>query len=169
VLRGDQLDVAMDFDALAQAGGGLGSGGFVVYGDDVCALAVARLSSNFLWVESCGQCPACKLGTGAITTALASLEARGEADQLSVLQRSLATVTDGNRCALPVEEQQIVGSLIRQFPEDVVAHEEGRCSLRHDIVLPKIVDLADGKIVYDERQARKRADWTYASEALPTP
>jgi NADH-quinone oxidoreductase subunit F len=169
VLRGDQLDVAMDFDALAQAGGGLGSGGFVVYGDDACALAAARLASNFLWVESCGQCPACKLGTGAITTALASLEARGEADQLSVLQRSLATVTDGNRCALPVEEQLIVGSLIRAFPEDVVAHEEGRCPLRHDIVLPKIVDLDHGNIVYDERQARKRPDWTYASEPLATP
>jgi NADH:ubiquinone oxidoreductase subunit F (NADH-binding) len=163
VLRGDQLDVAMDFDALAQAGGGLGSGGFVVYGDDVCALAVARSAANFLWVESCGQCPACKLGTGAITTALATLEARGEAGQLAVLQRSLATVADGNRCALPVEAQQIVGSLIREFPEDVVAHEEGRCALRHDIVLPKIVDLDGDVVTYDERQAHKRADWTYSS------
>ena len=32
-----------------------------------------RVLSRFLYVESCGQCPACKLGTGEITAQLASL------------------------------------------------------------------------------------------------
>jgi hypothetical protein len=27
--------------------------------------------------------------------------------------------------------------------------------------VPKIVDLADGRVVYDLRQASKRPDWTY--------
>ncbi|MCU1430389.1 MAG: NADH-quinone oxidoreductase subunit [Actinomycetia bacterium] len=168
VLPGDRLDVPMHFDALANAGGGLGSGGFVVYGDDVCALAVAHAYSNFLWVESCGQCPACKLGSGAITAALADLEARGDADQLAVLQRALATVTDGSRCGLPAEEQKVVGSLLRRFPEDVVAHEEGdgrHCALGHDVIVPKVVDLEDGAVTYDLRQQYKRPDWTYAEPA----
>jgi hypothetical protein len=33
---------------------------------------------------------------------------------------------------------------------------------------PKIVDLADGVVVYDERQERKQPDWTYAEVATPT-
>jgi hypothetical protein len=30
--------------------------------------------------------------------------------------------------------------------------------------VPKLVDLRDGKAVIDERQARKRPDWTYEGE-----
>ena len=30
------------------------------------------------------------------------------------------------------------------------------------LVVPKLVDLADGVAIYDERQARKQPDWTYA-------
>ena len=55
-----------------------------------------------------------------------------------------------------------MSSILRQFPEDVVAHEEGRCRLRHDLALPKLVDFDGTRFVYDERQARKRPDWTYA-------
>ena len=39
--------------------------------DGTCALAVGRLFSQFLSVESCGQCPPCKLQSGEITDALA--------------------------------------------------------------------------------------------------
>jgi NADH-quinone oxidoreductase subunit F len=162
VLAGDRLDVALDHDSLLEAGAGLGGGGFVVYGDDVCALALARAWSNFLWVESCGQCTSCKLGSGAITTALARLERRGDVEQLAVLQRSLATVADGTRCMLPFAERTIVGSLLRTFPADVVAHEERRCALRHDIDIPQLCDLANGTARYDQRLSRKRPDWTYA-------
>jgi NADH-quinone oxidoreductase subunit F len=162
VLHGGAIDTAMDHESMAAAGAGLGSAGFVVYDDTTCALAVARLFSRFLYVESCGQCPPCKLGSGAITTALEALERSGDPVQLPVVQRALTTVADGNRCFLAVEEQQVVGSILRLFPDDVVAHEEGRCDLRHDLVLPKIVDLAGDRFVYDERQARKQPDWTYA-------
>ena len=144
------------------AGAGLGSAGFIVYDDETCALAVARLFSRFLYVESCGQCPPCKLQSGEITDALERIERDGDAAQLARIQRALETVTDGNRCYLAVEEQQVVSSILRQFPEDIVAHEEGRCRLRHDLVLPKLVDFDGTRFVYDERQARKRPDWTYA-------
>jgi NADH-quinone oxidoreductase subunit F len=164
VLPGEQLDVELAHDSLAEAGGGLGAGGFVVYGDDVCALALARAWSNFLWVESCGQCTACKQGSGAITTALARLERRGDVEQLAVLQRSLPTVSDGSRCTLPIAERTIVGSLLRTFPADVIAHEDGRCALRHDVGIPKLVDLRDGVALYDPRLSRKRPDWAYAEQ-----
>ena len=162
VLSADRLDTPADFESLAVAGGGLGSAGFIVYDDETCALAVARLFSRFLYVESCGQCPPCKLQSGEITDALERIERDGDAAQLGRIQRALETVTDGSRCTLAVEEQLVVSSVLRQFPEDIVAHEEGRCRLRHDLTLPKLVDFDGGEFVYDERQARKRPDWTYS-------
>ena len=82
---------------------------------------------------------------------------------LGRIEERLRIVTDGNRCYLPVQEQHLVSSILRAFPEDVAAHLEGCCpsERRHDPV-PKIIDLADGVVTYDERQERKRPDWTYA-------
>jgi NADH-quinone oxidoreductase subunit F len=150
VLRASALDIAMDFDAMVAIGSGLGSGGFVVYDDTICAVAVARAFSRFLFDESCGQCPPCKLGTGTITETLERIEAGGaDATQIGVLQRTLATVTDANRCYLGTEEQRVVGSLLDRFPEDFETHLVGTCPLRHDVVVPKIVDFgADGKFVF---------------------
>jgi NADH:ubiquinone oxidoreductase subunit F (NADH-binding) len=162
VLPGNRIDTPADYEALADAGAGLGSAGFIVYDDEVCALAVARLFSRFLYVESCGQCPPCKLQSGVITAALEAIERDGDASQLAAVQRALETVADGNRCFLAVEEQQVVSSILRRFPEDVVLHEERRCPLRHDLVVPKLVDFDGTTFLYDERQARKQPDWTYA-------
>ena len=72
-------------------------------------------------------------------------------------------LSDGNRCFLPVEAQQVIGSILRVFPEDIAAHLEGRCPSSRTIVLPKIADLRNGEVVYEERQALKRPDWTYAA------
>jgi hypothetical protein len=73
----------------------------------------------------------------------------------------LQTVTDGNRCFLPVEERRVVSSLLQAFPEDVAAALDGAPPPRRDLVLPKVVELSDGKAIYDENQSRKHPDWTY--------
>jgi len=162
VLTPAMLDVPADFDALSAAGGGLGSGGFVVYDDRWCAVAVAHEYSRFLYVESCGQCPPCKLQSGRITNALAQLRGDDAAEQLAVIRRGLDTVTDGNRCYLAVQEQLVVASLLQSFPDDVGAHEAGTCTLRHDVLVPRMVDLTPDGFVYDETHRRKQPDWSYA-------
>ena len=119
--------------------------------------------SRFLAVESCGQCPPCKLGTGAITAALDRIAGgSGTTVDLDTIVERLRIVADGNRCYLPVEEQRVVASLLNAFPEDFEYHLiEGRCPRPRTLPIPKIVDIADGVVTYDERQAHKRADWTY--------
>jgi hypothetical protein len=67
VILPDHLDMPLDFDAMRQAGSGLGAGGFAVFDDSACMVQAAWRYSRFLFVESCGQCPACKLGTGEVT------------------------------------------------------------------------------------------------------
>ncbi len=70
VLTGGDLDAPVSYEGLEDAGGGLGSAGFVVYDDTRNMLDVASMVSRFLYVESCGQCRACKLGCGEITRRL---------------------------------------------------------------------------------------------------
>jgi NADH-quinone oxidoreductase subunit F len=127
---------------------------------------VAYQYSRFLWIESCGQCPACKLGTQEISYRLNEIEAcRGSEEDVEVIGARLKTVTDGNRCFLPVEEQNVVGSILRAFPEEFAAHLEGFCPTpRSDLIAPVIVSLENGVVTYDERHRRKRPDWTYDPE-----
>src|SRR5690606_13030378 len=103
-------------------------------------------------------------GTGAITAALDRLRSgAGTTADLDRIEERLRSVTDGNRCYLPVQEQVVVSSVLRTFPGDVAAHLEGWCpSERTHVPPPKIADLVDGVVTWDERQERKRPDWTYA-------
>lgn len=163
VLTAAQLDTPLSYEAMEGVGSGLGSAGFVVYDDTACMVKVARVLSRFLYVESCGQCPPCKFGTGEITDALDRIATgRGDEIQLARIHERLATVTDANRCYLPVEEQRVIASILRAFPEDFVAHLENVCPRLREIPVPKIVDIAAGTVVYDQCQATKRPDWTYA-------
>lgn len=75
VIVPQQLDVPLDLDSMRQAGSGLGAGGFAVFGGSACMVQAAWQYSRFLFVESCGQCPACKFGTGEVTQTLRALEA----------------------------------------------------------------------------------------------
>jgi len=123
---------------------------------------VAQMISRFLYVESCGQCPACKLGCGAVTERLDVLAAgKAVPDDLDVVAFRLETCTDGNRCYLPVEERRVVSSILKAFPEEVAAALDGQPVPSRDLVLPKIVELTDGRAIYDDTQPLKQPDWTY--------
>ncbi len=101
LLPAELLDTAVDFDAMAAAGSGLGAAGFIVFDEDDDLVAVAHGVSRFLAVESCGQCTPCKQDGGAMRDALDRLR-RSEAldGDLDVLRDRLVTVTDGARCYL---------------------------------------------------------------------
>jgi NADH:ubiquinone oxidoreductase subunit F (NADH-binding) len=68
----DQLDVPLTYEAMEALGTGLGTGGFIVYDDRTDPVELAAAVSRFLSVESCGQCPACKLGTMRVTEILSA-------------------------------------------------------------------------------------------------
>jgi NADH-quinone oxidoreductase subunit F len=162
VVTADQLDVPCSYEGMESIGTGLGAAGFMVFDDTTPMIEVARMISRFLYVESCGQCPACKLGTGAITDHLDELAA-GEAtpDDLDTVAFRLETVTDGNRCYLPVEERRVVSSILQAFPEEIAAALDGEPVKMRGLLLPKIVDMSDGSVTYDAQQADKQPDWTY--------
>ncbi len=165
VLTPERFDTPLSYEHMSAVGAGLGAAGFAFYDDTACMVEVARAFSRFLYVESCGQCPSCKLGCAEITRALEQIEAgQGSDDDVASIGVRLRSVTDQVRCYLATEEQVLVASMLRAFPEEFDEHLQGRCRVAtpRPILVPKIVDLGDGEVVYDEKQARKRPDWTYA-------
>jgi NADH-quinone oxidoreductase subunit F len=161
VLTAAHVDTPLSYEGMAAIGSGLGACGFIVFDDTADMVAVARMVSRFLYVESCGQCPACKFGTGEVTAYLDRIaNGEGDEDDVELIGARLATVTDANRCYLGAQEQRVIASLLREFPEDFVAHLE-RGTVVEPIPTPKLVDLAGGVATYDARQDRKRPDWTY--------
>jgi len=163
VVTAAQLDAPVSYEGLAAIGSGMGSAGFIVYDDTACMVDVAYQISRFLAIESCGQCPPCKIGSEAITGLLASVESGAGTDgDIRAIGGWLERVTDGSRCYLAVEEQRVVASVLQAFPEEFVEHlEQHRCPRPGGRSFPKLVDLVDGRASYDETHLRKRPDWTY--------
>ena len=147
VVVADQLDVPVSYEGFQAIGSGMGAAGFIVYDDTTCMVDAAYRLSRFLSIESCGQCPPCKLGSSEITNHLERLEIGGGSDDdLRSIRHWLARVTDGNRCYLAVEEQLVVDSIMQAFPDEFAEHVElGRCPRPRRLPIPKLVDLADGR------------------------
>jgi NADH:ubiquinone oxidoreductase subunit F (NADH-binding) len=153
VLRADAFDVRLTYEDFAAHGSGLGAAGFVIYDDTVNMALVAYELSRFLAAESCGQCPPCKQGSLAITADLAELNSGAADDEiLGHIGRRLRNVTDANRCYLGTEEQVVVSSILREFPEDVADLLEDRPTSRRSVHVPLIADIAaDGAVEYYTR------------------
>jgi NADH-quinone oxidoreductase subunit F len=63
ILKPDQIDVSLDFEALRKAGTMAGSGGVIVLDDSNDIVQSTLNVSQFYAHESCGQCTPCREGT----------------------------------------------------------------------------------------------------------
>jgi NADH:ubiquinone oxidoreductase subunit F (NADH-binding) len=171
VVAAGDLDVPVSYEGFRAIGSGLGSAGFIVYDDTTCMVDAAYRFSRFLSIESCGQCPPCKLGSSAITEHLERIETGvGDAGDLGAITAWLDHVTDGSRCYLATEEQLVVSSILRAFPEEFTEHlDHGRCPRPRRLPIPKLIDLTDGHAVYDDSFWLKQPDWTYADDPATPP
>lgn len=154
VLRADFFDTPLSYEHLAARGSGLGAAGFVVYDDSVNMTSVAHAFSQFLATESCGQCPPCKQGSLSITAHLSAL-LRGEASDeiLGSIAALLRSVTDSNRCFLGTEEQIVISSILREFPEDITELLEHRPAVLRVVEVPLIKDITDsGMVEYEHHR-----------------
>ncbi|MET0910930.1 MAG: NADH-ubiquinone oxidoreductase-F iron-sulfur binding region domain-containing protein [Ilumatobacteraceae bacterium] len=159
-LTGDQLDTPLCYEAMRDAGSGLGSAGAIVFTDDDDLLAAAAGVARFLAVESCGQCTPCKQDGLALAARLTALCAgAGEPDDAATVSDLLATVADGARCALAGQQQTAVGSLVALAGGHPRPTADGEAI--EPMLVAELVDLDDGKAVYDVEFPGKQPDWTY--------
>ncbi len=150
VVPADHFDTPLSYETYAAIGTGLGAAGFVIYDDSRSMVSVARTMSGFLARESCGQCPSCTRGCADLTEQLVQI-GRGEGSDrhLSQMNAAIRSVTDANRCYLGTEEQTIISSLLRSFPEDFAAAIEGTAPHAEDLPVPLIKELHDdGTVEY---------------------
>lgn len=164
-LPASRLGVELTYEAVEEAGGGLGAAGFIVFDETVDLLAVAQGVSRFLAVESCGQCTPCKQDGLAIAESLDEFRrGGGNAEALDQLSARIASVTDESRCFLAHQHQRVVGSLLSLFPEELGQEASVRRAKAPPppVLIAPIVELTGGQTLLDERQATKQPDWTYS-------
>jgi NADH-quinone oxidoreductase subunit F len=125
----DQFDLPVDFDALAEAGSMVGSGGMVVMDERTCMVDVAKYFLTFLQDESCGKCVPCRLGIDRMLEIITDItEGRGRHEQLDLLEELADTMRETSLCALGKTAPNPVLSTLRYFREEYEAHiTEDRC------------------------------------------
>ncbi len=168
VLTADLLDTPLTYEDMAAIGAGLGSGGFIVFGEDEDLAAVAAGVSRFLAVESCGQCSPCKQDGLMISDLLEKVCASEATERdLDTVRRRLGTVADGARCYLATQQQVVVTSILDRFADDVTAHLPGpggtppAADAVEPVLIAELLDITDGVAHVDEHHRSKQPDWTY--------
>ena len=115
----DALDVGMDYEELAAAGGMLGHGGVVVFDDGVDMAQQARFAMEFCAVESCGKCTPCRVGAvrgvEVIDRVIAGVERQAN---LVLLNDLCDLMTDGSLCAMGGLTPLPVRSALAHWPQD---------------------------------------------------
>jgi NADH:ubiquinone oxidoreductase subunit F (NADH-binding)/NADH:ubiquinone oxidoreductase subunit E len=118
------LDLPLDFEALAEAGGMLGHGGMVVYDEGVDLVKIGRGLMKFCAIESCGKCFPCRIGSVRATELFDKiLDGQGTQADLDLLAELNETMALGSLCALgggiPIPIQNLLSTFISELAKHV--------------------------------------------------
>ena len=125
----DKFHLPVDFDALAEAGSMVGSGGMVVMDEGTCMVDVAKYFLKFLQDESCGKCVPCRLGVDRMLEIITDIaEGNGNHEQIGLLEDLGHTVSETALCGLGKTAANPVLSTLRYFREEYETHiNDKRC------------------------------------------
>jgi len=136
ILSPDELDVAMEFEAVKVKQTMAGSGGVIVMDDTTCMVRSLWRVARFYAEESCGQCTPCREGTPWQTRLLRKIEeGRGEPGDVQILSNVASSIAPyppiglGNTiCALGDAAALPTHSFLMRFKDEFEAHiREHRC------------------------------------------
>jgi NADH-quinone oxidoreductase subunit F len=145
VLTADDVDTALDFDAMAEAGTMLGSGAVIVIDDRACMVQLGLRVAQFYMHESCGKCTPCREGTRWMVQILRKLEA-GEAEQgeLDLLLNVCDRILGNCLCPLGDAAAMPIASYVAKFREEYQRHiDEGGCPFGGESSLEGVVAPVD--------------------------
>jgi NADH-quinone oxidoreductase subunit F len=125
VLTEADLDLAYDFETMAEAGSMLGSGSVIVVDDSVSIVSLALRLAEFYRHESCGKCTPCREGTNWTVKMLERIDA-GEATpaDLDVMADVQTNIIGNCLCVLGDSMAMPVGSMIEKFRDEFEEHIE---------------------------------------------
>ncbi len=122
-LKEEHLDRPVDFDSLTDLGGMLGSGGFVVFDDTVCAVDFARYLTAFNRFESCSKCVPCSRGNPALVEILDRIRfGRGSLSDLALIERTSKHIIELSLCGLGQVAPMPLLGMMKMYPEEFRAH-----------------------------------------------
>jgi NADH-quinone oxidoreductase subunit F len=162
IITADQFDTPMCYEAMAERGSGLGTGGLIMFDDSRDLIDVGHAVAHFLAVESCGQCEPCKLDGQAIAVSLGELvTGRADASTIDELRRRVGTVARGARCALARQQEAVIGDLLIRCADQLEVHAEAVPVDADPVPIAPIVDLVDERFVLDDTFPSKQPDWSH--------
>ncbi len=128
-LTAEHLDLPLDYEALAEAGSMMGSGGLVVMDESSCMVDIARFFMEFTQAESCGKCTPCRIGTRRILEMLKKIcDGKGKAGDIEKLEDLCHEVAKSSLCGLGQGAPNPVLSTLKHFRDEYEAHVfEKRC------------------------------------------
>ena len=127
----DKMDTPLDHNSMRDAGSGLGCGVVRLIGEGTCIVEEVLKISEFFTVESCGQCPACRMETNTLTALLKKVQ-QGHGGQpiLEQFSKVLAFNKGKGFCNLIAMPGPPIESALKLFPADFDAHlSTGKCPL----------------------------------------
>ena len=122
ILKPDELDIALEFEAMAAAGTMLGSGAAIVLDDTVSIPEVFMVMSRFYAHESCGQCTPCREGcTWIYKISQKILAGEGKPSDLDLIL-DLAPMMNGTTvCPLGAAMAMPTEAMVKKYRDDFLA------------------------------------------------
>ena len=130
VLSGDDLDIPLDFEAMAKTGAILGSGGIIAASEDSCVVDITRALIAFCQYESCGKCFPCRTGMTHLLEVLERIcRMESTPDDLQLMERVGRNMQAGSLCGHGQLGFNPVSSALRYFKEEFEQHlKDKTCS-----------------------------------------
>jgi NADH-quinone oxidoreductase subunit F len=122
IMSADELDVGMDYEAMAAVGTMLGCGSVIVMDDTTDIVKQVRRMVDFYAHESCGQCTPCREGTAWAAKILRRIEdGWGAPEDLQTLLDISDNMSGKTICVLSDAAAAPITSSIQKFREDYLA------------------------------------------------
>jgi NADH:ubiquinone oxidoreductase subunit F (NADH-binding) len=113
---------------LALAGASIGAGVVLPLDPASCPVTITAGIVDYLAGHSARRCGPCRNGLPALAESLGVLSRGANRSTSTRIKELAAVVTGRGACAHPDGSVRLVRSLFRVFPDEVSAHENGRCS-----------------------------------------
>jgi len=129
-LTAENLDAAMDYETIQQAGSRLGTGTMILLDDRTCPVGMVHNLEHFFAQESCGFCTPCRDGLPWVEKILAAIErGEGRPEDMEVLAFHCRFLGPGfTFCALAPGAVEPLQSALELFRDDFERHiREGHC------------------------------------------
>jgi NADH-quinone oxidoreductase subunit F len=122
-LFAEDLDLAYDFETMAQNGTMLGSGAIVFFDDTTDFVKAAHALVRFYAHESCGQCTPCREGGHWLEITLERLiEGGGLESDIDMLLKVSNQLTGINLCPLGDSIEPFLASVVKRFESQFRAY-----------------------------------------------